>query len=113
MVLTDYAKQRILVHFNNGYKAPTIYKLCIQEGIFVSRVNIWRFLCSYVETGSIKRKEGSGRLSKITREVKAIVEEEMQKDDETTAIQLHKLLMERGTYTKLHIVLLDLITKIT
>ena len=32
----------------------------------------------------------------ITTEIKAVVEEEMQRDDETTAIQLHKLLVSRG-----------------
>ena len=98
MVLTDYAKQRILVHYNNGHRAPTIARLCRQEGVVVSRVNIWRFLCSYTKTGCIRRKEGSGRPSKITRDVKVIVEQEMQKDDETTAFQLHKLLNERGKY---------------
>ena len=50
-MLTDYAKQRTLQHFNNGYKAPTIAKLCRQEGILVSRKNVWRFLCFYMTSG--------------------------------------------------------------
>ena len=50
----------------------------------------------YESTSTIKRHEGSGPRSKITAEVKTVVEAQMQKDDETTAYQLHKLLMEKG-----------------
>ncbi len=39
---------------------------------------------------------GSGRPTKITEEVKKIVEEQMRKDDETTASQLFKLLIVKG-----------------
>ena len=42
------------------------------------------------------RKPGSGRPSKITAEVKALVEQQMRKDDETTAYQLHALLVSKG-----------------
>ena len=45
---------------------------------------------------SIHRKPGSDRLSSITAEIKALVEQQMQTDDETTAYQLHKLLTSRG-----------------
>ena len=97
MVLTSYAKQRILFHFNNGHRAPAIAKLCQQEEIVTNRVTVWRFLCFYEKTGCIMRKEGSGRPSKITSEIKVIVERQMEDDDETTASQLYKLLKERGT----------------
>ena len=39
------------------------------------------------------RKAGLGRPSKITMEMKAIVEVKMREDDETTAYQLHALLV--------------------
>ena len=35
---------------------------------------------------------GSGKISKITEEIRVLVEEKMRADDETTAVQLHKLL---------------------
>ena len=41
---------------------------------------------------------GSGRPSKITDEVKRIVEAQMQLDDETTAVQLRALLAQKGAY---------------
>ena len=39
---------------------------------------------------------GSGRPTKITRAVLQIVEEQMQKEDETTAVQLQKILVDKG-----------------
>ena len=50
-------------------------------------VKIWidKFLKVYHTTGSIKWRPGSGRISKITVEIKELVEQQMQQDDETTA----------------------------
>ena len=96
MVLSEHASQRILVHYFAGYKAPSIQKLLKDEGVFVSRVSIWKFLCRYKKTGTIARQEGSGRKTLLTRQIQGVVEEQMQKDDETTAYQLHKILSEKG-----------------
>ena len=62
----------------------------------MSRVGIAKFLTKYEETGSIARTPGSGRPSKITAEIKALVEAKIQEDNETTALQLHALLVSRG-----------------
>lgn len=96
MVLSEHASQRILVHYFAGHKAPSIKKLLAAEGVSVSRVAIWKFLAKYKRTGTIARQEGSGRKSLLTRQILAIVEEQMLKDDETTAHQLHKILLEKG-----------------
>ena len=42
------------------------------------------------------RRSGSGRPSKMTSEVKQEVEEQMQLDDESTAYQLHVMLVSKG-----------------
>ena len=54
-----------------------------------SRRGVDKFIQRYQQTGTIARKPGSGRLSKITSEIKAIVDEQMRTNDETTAAQLH------------------------
>ena len=54
------------------------------------------YIEKFKTNGMIRRKPGSGRNSKITAEVKAIVEDQMKKDDETTASQLHALLNSQG-----------------
>ena len=96
MVLSVHACQRILRHYFAGHKAPSIRKLLQAEGISVSRVGIWKFLTKYKKTGTIARQEGSGRKTLLTSQVRIIVEEQMQRDDETTAYQLHKILLDKG-----------------
>lgn len=98
MVLSLYAKQRIVYYYTQGYRTSTRIRrvLAKEDKIIVTRVTIWKFLRGYAKSGSFARKEGSGRPSKITAEVKEIVECQMKADDETTAIQLHKTLINHG-----------------
>ena len=105
MVFTEYQKQRILNYYLEGYRAPTIHRLLKAEKLQASRVGIAKFINRYEETGCITRLPGSGRPSKITAEVKAVVDERMHEDDETTACQLHALLVARGYEISLRTVL--------
>lgn len=91
-----YKRQRILHYYSRGYKPPTVSRLLREEGLSASRRGIDKFLLKFQQTGSIGRRPGSGRPSKFTTEMEAIVEEQMQADDETTASQLHRLLVSRG-----------------
>ena len=63
-----------------------------------SRQGILKFIKRYKATRSIGRRPGSGRRSKITPEIMKIVDEQMEKDDETIASQLHALLFFCGHY---------------
>ena len=104
MVFTEYTKKRILHHKKVGLGPNDIVGVLEEEGITVSRVGVWKFLKRYEETGELSRKPGSGRPSIITAQVK-IVDEAMEHDDETTAIQLHKILLERGKTISLSTIL--------
>ncbi len=53
-----------------------------------------KLLSGYYNT--VDRVPGSGRPSVVTAEVNKIVEDQMQKDDEITAYQLHNLLSSLG-----------------
>ena len=72
-----------------GLKAsetPTIEKHLMQEGF----VPTWQeFTKRYENTGSIGRLPGSWHRSKVTDEVKKIVEDQMKANDETSAFLLH------------------------
>lgn len=59
----------------------------------------------YRKRCTIARKPGSGCTSKITVHVQRIVELQMRRDHETTAIQLHELLLHNGTSVSLRTVL--------
>ena len=91
-----YKRQKIVYLFSKGNKPPTIARLLGEEGLSASRRGIAKFLAKYLATGSIGRRPTSGRLSKVTAEVKAIIDNKMTVDDETSAYQLHRLLRSRG-----------------
>ena len=77
MVYSWYKKQRI-IYYNLGNRALTICSLLWREGLWTSHVGIAKFIERYNETGSLSRKPGSSRPSKITK-IKAFVEVKMQK----------------------------------
>ena len=75
-------------------KAPTIAKILLhEEGIVVTRVGVHDFIRWVEERG---RAPGSGRPSKVVAAVKAIVDRQMQDDNETTSTQIHTMLCARG-----------------
>ena len=96
MVYSDYTKKRIVYYYQHGRRAPAITSLLQQEGLQTSRVGVAKFIAKFNATGLVSRKPGSGIPSKITAEIKAIVEAQMREDDETTAYQLHSLLLTSG-----------------
>ena len=103
---SDYVKLRILHYHFKGFTAYTIAK-CLRkyDGIDVSVFGVSKFIKHYKEMRSIARKPGSGRLSKVTSRVKELVEEQMQRDDETTATQLHSFLITKGINISLKTIL--------
>ena len=60
----------------------------------------------YKETGSIGRCPGTGGISKVSSLVKELIEEQMQRDDDTslaTAYQLHQMLPSQAFNQKQHL----------
>ena len=105
MVYSEYMKLRILFYHFKGLKAPIIARYLQAENINCARQNVAIFIKKYRQIKSIRRRSGSGRPSKLTAEVKAIVEEETRKDDETTAHQLHQFVLSRGYRISLRTIL--------
>jgi hypothetical protein len=94
MVYTTYMKLRILFHHFQDLKPYTIARVLDDEGVKVSRFGVHKFIQHYYELGSIDRKGGLGRPLKVTIQLKYLVEQQMEKDDESTAYQLHHMLVE-------------------
>ncbi len=78
-------------HLSEHLRPRTIAKILEKEGIRVSRRGVLKLLSCYYKNGTIVRVPGSGRPSVVTAEVKKIVEDQMQIDDETTASQSPQL----------------------
>ena len=76
----------IVYYYERNFNPPTIQKILFEEGLTTTRQGIARFLKIYLRMGSIDRRRGSGRPSKASTEVREIIEEEMRRDDETTAV---------------------------
>ena len=102
---SSYTKQRILSYHGNGVSAYAMVPLLRAEGLSVSKTGIYYLLRKYRAIGTIERKPGSGRPSKITIEILSTVERQMQQDDETTAVQLQHLLAVRGCRLSLRTIL--------
>ena len=84
MVLSTYEKQRILYYHRDRLLPSQILSALKVEGIVTTRQTIARFIKRSIATGSMSRKQGSGRPSKITERVHELVERRMKEDDETT-----------------------------
>ena len=96
MVFSTYTKQCILYFYSQGLKTLAITKRLLEESISCSRVGVAGFLARYESTAMINRCPGSGCPSVITDETKELVKAQMLRNDETTAFQLHRYLMDRG-----------------
>ena len=64
-----------------------------------------KFLKKYRESGTIGRKPGSGRPSIFTPDMLKLVDEAMERDDETTATQLQQILQQNGYTVSLQTIL--------
>ena len=95
-MFSEYKRQRIVSFWHDGHKAPTVTRILVQESLPASRQGVQKFLKKYIENGAIGRQEGSGRKSKITAEVRRLVDGKMMEDDETTAKELKIMLAEHG-----------------
>ena len=82
--------------YNNGLNSSSIQWELAKEGIQASVPGILKFVRNYEQRGTISRKPGSERPGKLTPAVQAIIDQQMQRDDETTATQLQKLLTTQG-----------------
>jgi len=105
MVYSDYTKLRILLHRNRGIKPSCIVRELEAEGITVSQIGVWKNCKQFERYQMIQQVPGSGRPSKITTDIQRLVNAQMVEDDETTAVQLQKLLSHNGFWLSLNTIL--------
>ena len=98
MTKLDFEAKRVILRMcSKGLSSSAAAKeLSSEYGIEVTRQTISMFLLHYKRKRSMTRQMGSGRPSKMIRDILRVVEAKMQADDETTAIQLLDLLRKTG-----------------
>lgn len=105
--LSSSTKLRIIEEYNRqGYKPTAIWKLLIFCGYKLHRSTVFRFLNRWIELHSISRAPGSGRPNIIDQQILSIVRDQMSENDETTAFQLRKILLNRGLNISLRTIFL-------
>ena len=92
MVYSDYVKQRILFYYRSKKNSLQIVRCLVEEGHTVSKAGVLKFLRRYRQTGTITRAPGSGQASKLTDKIWETIDDQMKKKDETTGLELQKLL---------------------
>ena len=74
-----YVKRRILHNYQQGCSPPSICKLLKKEGtINTMCAGITKFIQKFEQTGLIPSTPGSGRPTKISEEMRAIIKEQMR-----------------------------------
>ena len=90
MAYLDYIKERILFYHRSKKNCVQIIRCLAEEGRTASKVSVLKFR----ETGTIARAPGTGQASKLTPEIRRVIEEQMEKNDEITGLELQKLLLK-------------------
>lgn len=96
MPYSEYLRRRALVLHSRGLTARAIVDSLADEGLRATPQGIAKFLRRVQDTGTLERQPGSGRPSSVTPLIQGLVESQMRRDDETTAVQLHALLRRHG-----------------
>ena len=91
-----YTRQRAAYYASQGMKAAAISRMLASEGLSYTTKSASVLLKKIIRGEGITRKVGSGRPGKVTDRVKALIEEQMQNDDETTATELQSMLQAKG-----------------
>ena len=100
-----YTKRRAIYLASKGLNFSAISRALSSEGLSYSTKSVSLLIRKINVGGSIARNHGTGRSTKITQEVKDLIEEQMQADDETTAVELKCKLDANGIKLSLSTIL--------
>ena len=99
MVYSDYVKQRILFYWHLGKTYIQISHCSAEEGWYATtKVGVYKFIKWYEELGTISHAPGSGQTTMSTADAGKIIKGQMSRDDETTGLELQKLLAGSGVH---------------
>ena len=92
MACSEYVKQGIVFYHCSRKNCAEIARCLVEEGYKAGKVGVYKFFRRYKESGTIARTPGSGRTPKVNPEICKLIEEQMQRNDETTVLELKQLL---------------------
>ena len=89
--VSDYTRSRIKVLDKQGLTPVAILRSLKNEGLSASLASVTRIVEKLRITGSVANLLRSGRPKKLSEEVRAFPDQQMQKNDEMTSSQIQKL----------------------
>ena len=94
--VSTYARTRIELLHKEGLHPAGIFRVLEREDLIVSFPSVARIVKKLQITGTLANLPRSGRLSKLSIEAKAFIDQQMRKDDEMTSGRIQKKLEKRG-----------------
>ena len=91
-----YTKQRAVYYAAQGLNDSAISRVLATEGLPYCPKSVSLLLRKLKAGQSIVRKPAVGRPRKTTQRVRDLIEEQMQKDDDSSATELDRLLQGKG-----------------
>ena len=93
--LSIESRQKVIRLHSLGYPKLQIHRRLQEEGTSVSRQALYNLLRKHRYKGTVVDLPRQKREQKITEQMKALIEEELNKDDELTSSKIKTLLTAR------------------
>ena len=90
--LSRYARDRIIALWQQGENVSAIVRKMQDEGLATTRDTVRRWIFRWQENRGLEHSRRSGRPSKITAQMGAFMDRCLEEDDETTSVELQKLI---------------------
>lgn len=88
-------RQKFVTLYSQGCRVMKICRRFREEGTIISHQALYNLLRKHQNKGTVVDLSRRKREKKITEEMKALIEEELRKNDELTSSGIKRLLTER------------------
>ena len=93
--LSSYYRERIIALWREGANVSAIVRLLHGEGRTTTRATVRRWIFRWEEERGLDDNFRAGRPSKITSEISEYMERRLEDDDETTSVELQRLVSRK------------------
>lgn len=98
--LSIEARFRVISLYSLGYSIPAISRKLREEKVFISQCALYALVEKYRRKGTVRDLPRRKRATIITEEMRAFIEEQLQRNDELTSTAIKRLLAERWPHVE-------------
>lgn len=96
--LSIEARFRVVSLYSRGHSIPAINQRLREENVFISERALHALVEKHRKKGTVRDLPRRKRAAIITEEMRAFIEEELQRNDKLTSTSIKRLLVERWPY---------------